>query len=58
MDDLADDRISIDGKPALKRLRLLVKFMDEEIFAPLAEIKSTQGAKQVYFADLYHLFPR
>ena len=56
-DDPADDITLIDGKPALKRLRLLVKFMDEEIFAPLAELKNSKGPKQVYFADLYHLFP-
>ena len=56
-DDPADDITSTDGKPALKRLRLLVKFMDEEIFAPLAELKNSKGPKQVYFADLYHLFP-
>lgn len=56
-DDLADDLTSTDGKPALKRLRLLVQFMDQEIFAPLAELKNSKGPKQVYFADLYHLFP-
>ena len=56
-DDLTDDITSTDGKPALKRLRLLVKFMDEEIFAPLAEFKNSKGPRQVYFADLYHLFP-
>ncbi|KAL8783617.1 MAG: hypothetical protein Q9195_009338, partial [Heterodermia aff. obscurata] len=56
-DDLADDLVSIYGKPALNRLRLLVKFMDQEIFAPLSELKNSNGPKQVYFADLYHLFP-
>ena len=56
-DGLADDLTSTDGKPALKRLRLLVKFMDQEILGPVAELKNPKGPKQVYFADLYHLFP-
>ncbi|KAL8809082.1 MAG: hypothetical protein Q9200_003734 [Gallowayella weberi] len=55
-DDLSDDLFSTDGKPALRRLRLLVKFIDEEVNAPLAKLKEGHRHQQVFFADLYHFF--
>lgn len=55
-DELDADIYSTDGKPALKRLRLLVKFMDEEISGPLKKLKEARRHQQVFFADLYHFF--
>ncbi|KAL9593496.1 MAG: hypothetical protein Q9219_007527 [cf. Caloplaca sp. 3 TL-2023] len=55
-DEADDDISSIDGKAALKRLRVLVRFLDEDIKGPLAEFKKTHQHQQVYFADLYHFF--
>lgn len=55
-DDLDDDITSADGKPALKRLRLLVKFMDVEVTGPLDGLKEAHRHQQVFFADLYHFF--
>lgn len=55
-DELDADIHSTDGKPALKRLRLLVKFMDEEINGPLKKLKEARRHQQVFFADLYHFF--
>ncbi|KAL8731684.1 MAG: hypothetical protein Q9166_003265 [cf. Caloplaca sp. 2 TL-2023] len=55
-DGLQDDILSTDGRPALKRLRLLVKFMDEEVTGPLAKLKEAHRHQQVFFADLFHFF--
>ena len=55
-DDIQDDLVSLDGKPALRCLRLLVKFMDEQVNGPLAELKKAGRHQQVFFADLYHFF--
>ncbi|KAL8780133.1 MAG: hypothetical protein Q9213_006617 [Squamulea squamosa] len=56
-DNLTDNIESTDGRPALKRLQLLVRFMDTEIFAPLKKLTSQQKPLEVFFADLYHLYP-
>ncbi|KAL8841967.1 MAG: hypothetical protein Q9176_002904 [Flavoplaca citrina] len=55
-DDIQDDLVSLDGKPALRRLRLLVKFIDEQVIGPLEKLKKAGRHQQVYFADLYHFF--
>lgn len=55
-DDIQADLRSLDGKPALRRLRLLAKFMDENMNGPLAKLKEGRRHQQVFFADLYHFF--
>ncbi|KAL8775550.1 MAG: hypothetical protein Q9209_000046 [Squamulea sp. 1 TL-2023] len=55
-DDIDEDIRSTDGKAALKRLRLLVKFMDEEVIGPLAKLKEAHRHQQIFFADLFHFF--
>lgn len=55
-DDIQDDLRSLGGKPALRRLRLLVKFIDEQVNGPLAKLKKAGRHQQVFFADLYHFF--
>lgn len=55
-DDIQADLRSLDGKPALRRLRLLAKFMNENLNGPLAKLKEGRRHQQVFFADLYHFF--
>ncbi|KAL8771480.1 MAG: hypothetical protein Q9209_003150 [Squamulea sp. 1 TL-2023] len=55
-DTLTDNIESTDGRPALKRLRLLVRFMDTEVFTPLKKLTSQRRPLEVYFADLYHFY--
>ncbi|KAL8893492.1 MAG: hypothetical protein Q9192_005208, partial [Flavoplaca navasiana] len=55
-DNIQDDLRPLDGKPALRRLRLLVKFIDEQVNGPLAKLKKAGRHQQVFFADLYHFF--
>lgn len=55
-DDIQDDLDSLNGKPALRRLRLLVEFIDEHVKAPLKRLKEARQHQQVFFADLYHFF--
>lgn len=56
-DALGENLQETEGVPALMRLRLLVRFMDEQIFERLARLKSRVDNQAVYFADLYHLYP-
>ncbi|KAH0566002.1 hypothetical protein GP486_000593 [Trichoglossum hirsutum] len=49
------DRADIDSKAALRRLRILIGFMDEYVKQP-AERLTSEKCPHIFFADLWHLF--
>lgn len=54
-DDGDPEDLGLDSEAALKRLRVLVRFMDHYIDLPIKKLVN-DPSPNVYFADLWHLF--